>query len=237
MTHRSLRDRCRCNDPRKSRDEFRSNEIEWNTFFRCVNRARAVRTSSANHSEALSSKSTHSSQSVICLLRLLNTERHSPRKHENGHRRPELTRVQVSTRAGRTLRSAIDVAFTLQFQVELALRAKPDDPELHKLKQDLEVRTFINTHRSNARLSFQEVIQITAELLGCDPSILNSDEAAASSSTSYSEAASSSYASTAQASSATASSSARTAIKWKTGDRCLAPWHEDGKYVCTSFTA
>ncbi|CAF0854316.1 unnamed protein product [Adineta ricciae] len=102
-------------------------------------------------------------------------------------------------------------------QVELALKAKPDDPELLKLKQDLE-----------------EVIQITAELLGCDPSILDSDEAAASSSANYSEAASSSYASAAQSSNAASSSSTRTAIKWKTGDRCLAPWNEDGKYYeCT----
>ncbi|CAF1191340.1 unnamed protein product [Adineta steineri] len=101
-------------------------------------------------------------------------------------------------------------------QVEIALKAKPDDPELLKLKVDLE-----------------EVIQITAELLGCDPSILNSDETGASSTTNY-EAASSSYASTSQANNTASTSTARTAIKWKTGDRCLAPWNEDGKYYeCT----
>jgi len=101
-------------------------------------------------------------------------------------------------------------------QVELALKTKPDDEELLKLKQDLE-----------------EVIQITAELLGCDPSILNSDEAATSS-TNY-EAASSSYSSSSHSTNtATSTSSARAAIKWKTGDRCLAPWNEDGKYyACT----
>ncbi|CAF0912190.1 unnamed protein product [Rotaria sp. Silwood1] len=102
-------------------------------------------------------------------------------------------------------------------QVELALKAKPDDPELLKLKQDLE-----------------EVIQITAELLGCDPSILNSDETATTL-TNYNEIASSSYSSSSQLNNTTASSSsARSAIKWKTGDRCLAPWNEDGKYYeCT----
>jgi survival-of-motor-neuron-related-splicing factor 30 len=101
-------------------------------------------------------------------------------------------------------------------QVELALKAKSDDPELLKLKQDLE-----------------EVIQITAELLGCDPSILNSDESGASS-TYYNETASSSYSSSAQSNNTTTSSATRTAIKWKTGDRCLAPWNEDGKYYeCT----
>jgi len=100
-------------------------------------------------------------------------------------------------------------------QVELALKTKPDDPELLKLKQDLE-----------------EVIQITAELLGCDPSILNCDETATS--TNYSEAASSSYSAAAQLNNAATSSATRTAIKWKTGDRCLAPWNEDGKYYeCT----
>lgn len=101
-------------------------------------------------------------------------------------------------------------------QVELALKATPDEPELIKLKQDLE-----------------EVIQITAELLGCDPSILNSDETA-SSSANYNETASSSYSSSAQSNSTATSSASRTAIKWKTGDRCLAPWNEDGKYyACT----
>ncbi|CAF3405710.1 unnamed protein product [Rotaria socialis] len=105
-------------------------------------------------------------------------------------------------------------------QVELALKANPDDPELFKLKQDLE-----------------EVIQITAELLGCDPSILNSDDTTAAS-TNHSELACSSYSSSLQSNSTTtttsSSSSARSAIKWKTGDRCLAPWNEDGKYYeCT----
>jgi len=101
-------------------------------------------------------------------------------------------------------------------QVELALKATPDEPELLKLKQDLE-----------------EVIQITAELLGCDPSILNSDETATSS-TNYNEMASSSYASSSQSNNTATSSATRTAIKWKTGDRCLAPWNEDGKYyACT----
>jgi len=100
-------------------------------------------------------------------------------------------------------------------QVELALKAKPDDPELLKLKQDLE-----------------EVIQITAELIGCDPAFLNSDETTAS--TNYNEAASSSYSSSSQPNNAAISSATRTAIKWKTGDRCLAPWNEDGKYYeCT----
>ncbi|CAF5008056.1 unnamed protein product, partial [Rotaria sp. Silwood1] len=74
-------------------------------------------------------------------------------------------------------------------QVELALKAKPDDPELLKLKQDLE-----------------EVIQITAELLGCDPSILNSDETATTL-TNYNEIASSSYSSSSQLNNTTASSS------------------------------
>jgi hypothetical protein len=75
------------------------------------------------------------------------------------------------------------------------------------------------------------VIQITAELLGYDPSILNSDEGAAAGG-GFGDGASSSYASSSsQANSAATSSSARTAIKWKTGDRCLAPWNEDGKYV------
>jgi survival-of-motor-neuron-related-splicing factor 30 len=96
------------------------------------------------------------------------------------------------------------------------LKANPDDPELLKLKQDLE-----------------EVIQITAELLGCDPSILNSDEAG-SSSTYYNETASSSYSSSSQSNNTATSSASRSAIKWKTGDRCLAPWNEDGKYYeCT----
>jgi len=100
-------------------------------------------------------------------------------------------------------------------QVELALKAKPNDPELLKLKQDLE-----------------EVIQITAELIGCDPAFLNSDETTAS--TNYNEAASSSYSSSSQPNNAATSSATRTAIKWKTGDRCLAPWNEDGKYYeCT----
>ncbi|CAF4259976.1 unnamed protein product [Rotaria sp. Silwood2] len=108
-------------------------------------------------------------------------------------------------------------AYKYQFeQVELALKAKPDDPELLKLKQDLE-----------------EVIQITAELLGYDPSILSSDETATSS-TNYNEIASLSYASSSQLNNTTTSSSVRSAIKWKTGDRCLAPWNEDGKYYeCT----
>lgn len=75
---------------------------------------------------------------------------------------------------------------------------------------------------------FQEVIQITAELLGCDPSTLSTDETGASSSA-YSGASSSNAASS--SSNNTASSSTRTAIKWKSGDRCLAPWNEDGKYV------
>ncbi|CAF2885035.1 unnamed protein product [Rotaria sp. Silwood2] len=107
-------------------------------------------------------------------------------------------------------------AYKYQFeQVELALKAKPDDPELLKLKQDLE-----------------EVIQITAELLGYDPSILSSDETATS--TNYNEIASLSYASSSQLNNTTTSSSVRSAIKWKTGDRCLAPWNEDGKYYeCT----
>jgi len=101
-------------------------------------------------------------------------------------------------------------------QVELALKANSDDPELLKLKQDLE-----------------EVIQITAELLGCDPSILNADEAAASS-TNYNEIAPSNYPSSSQPNNTATSSATRTAIKWKTGDRCLAPWNEDGKYYeCT----
>lgn len=101
-------------------------------------------------------------------------------------------------------------------QVEIALKAKPDDTELLKLKTDLE-----------------EVIQITAELIGCDPSILNSDETGASSSN-YNESASSSYASSSQSTN-TAASAARTGgIRWKPGDRCLAPWNEDGKYYeCT----
>ncbi|CAF1188021.1 unnamed protein product [Rotaria magnacalcarata] len=94
-------------------------------------------------------------------------------------------------------------------QVELALKAKPDDPELLKLKEDLE-----------------EVINLTADLLGCDPSTLNSNEPTASSF--LNEAAQNS------ASSQTTSSSTRAAIKWKTGDRCLAPWNDDGKYYeCT----
>jgi len=101
-------------------------------------------------------------------------------------------------------------------QVELALKANAEDPELLKLKKDLE-----------------EVIQITAELLGCDPSILNSDDTGASS-TYYNESASSSYSSASQSNNTTSSSSARGAIKWRTGDRCLAPWNEDGKYYeCT----
>jgi len=97
-------------------------------------------------------------------------------------------------------------------QVELALKAKPDDPELLKLKKDLE-----------------EVIQITAELLGCDPSTIDVDDAPSSS---YNDVPSSNYSSAASSSAATTST--RTAMKWKTGDRCLAPWDEDGKYYeCT----
>ena len=92
---------------------------------------------------------------------------------------------------------------------------------------------FSQITKNHILFPIQEVIQITAELLGCDPSILDSDEAAASSSANYSEASSSSYASAAQSSNAASSSSTRTAIKWKTGDRCLAPWNEDGKYVLT----
>ncbi|CAF1192349.1 unnamed protein product [Rotaria magnacalcarata] len=103
--------------------------------------------------------------------------------------------------------------------VELALKANPDDSELLKLKQDLE-----------------ELIQITAELLGYDASILNSDDTTAAI-TNQSEVAYSSYSSSLQSNSTTtttSSSSARSAIKWKTGDRCLAPWNEDGKYYeCT----
>jgi len=95
------------------------------------------------------------------------------------------------------------------------MRVNLNDPELLKLKQDLE-----------------EVIQITAELIGCDPAFLNSDETTAS--TNYNEAASSSYSSSSQPNNAATSSATRTAIKWKTGDRCLAPWNEDGKYYeCT----
>lgn len=41
------------------------------------------------------------------------------------------------------------------------------------------------------------------------------------------EAASSSYSSSAQSNN---TATATRAIKWKTGDRCLAPWNEDGKY-------
>jgi hypothetical protein len=77
------------------------------------------------------------------------------------------------------------------------------------------------------------VIQITAELLGCDPSILNSDDTATSAA-GHSETASSSYSASATSygkDSTATGSTARTAIKWKTGDRCLAPWNEDGKYV------
>lgn len=77
------------------------------------------------------------------------------------------------------------------------------------------------------------MIQITAELLGCDPSILNSDDTGASAAN-YGETASSSYSASATSygkDSTATGSSARTAIKWKTGDRCLAPWNEDGKYV------
>ncbi|CAF2874175.1 unnamed protein product [Rotaria sp. Silwood2] len=75
---------------------------------------------------------------------------------------------------------------------------------------------------------------VSAELLGCDPSILNSDETATTS-TNYNETASSSYSSSSsQLNNTTASSSACSAIKWKTGDRCSAPWNEDGKYYeCT----
>jgi len=93
-------------------------------------------------------------------------------------------------------------------KVELALKAKPNDPELLKLKEDLE-----------------EVIKLTADLLGYDASILNSD-----SSSNYPE--TSSNSSSLQSNNpTTTTSSNRTAIKWKTGDRCLAPWNEDGKYV------
>lgn len=99
-------------------------------------------------------------------------------------------------------------------QVELALKAKPDDPELLKLKTDLE-----------------EVIKLTADLLGYDPSILDSSEPTTSAS--YNEAA---YSATSSQSNTQggASSTARSGIRWKTGDRCLAPWNEDGKYYeCT----
>jgi len=111
-------------------------------------------------------------------------------------------------------------------QVELALKAQPDDPELLKLKQDLE-----------------EVIQLTAELIGCDPSILNSDEpttfgnestSGTSSTSIYSNVAQLHTTSSTTTTTTAASSSSRAAIKWKTGDRCLAPWNEDGKYYeCT----
>ncbi|CAF0764369.1 unnamed protein product [Didymodactylos carnosus] len=97
-------------------------------------------------------------------------------------------------------------------QVELALKAQPDDSELLRLKQDLE-----------------EVINLTAELLGCDPSLNLEDS-------SNIDAYSTSAASLLQQPSTTNSltSSARLPIKWKTGDRCLAAWNEDGKYYeCT----
>lgn len=95
--------------------------------------------------------------------------------------------------------------------MELALKAKPNDPELLKLKEDLE-----------------EVIKLTASLIGCDLSILNSDEpAAAAASSSYSNEANISASS--QSNNQAASSTTRSAIKWKTGDRCLAPWIDDGK--------
>ena len=79
-----------------------------------------------------------------------------------------------------------------------------------KLKEDLE-----------------EVIKLTADLLGYDPSILNSNEPTTS--TNYTE--TSLYSASSQSNSQATSSSTRSAIKWKTGDRCLAPWNEDGKYV------
>jgi survival-of-motor-neuron-related-splicing factor 30 len=105
-------------------------------------------------------------------------------------------------------------------QVELALKAQPDDAELLKLKQDLE-----------------EVIQLTAELLGCDPGILNLDDPTATladAGTNAATSSSSTYSAGPQLNNAVGSSSARAAIKWKTGDRCLAPWNEDGKYYeCT----
>jgi len=97
--------------------------------------------------------------------------------------------------------------------VELALKAQPDEPELLKLKQDLE-----------------EVIQLTAELLGCDPEILNLDEPT----TSAAAATNNEQTSQQQQQPVTTASGPRLAIKWKTGDRCLAPWNEDGKYYeCT----
>ncbi len=62
--------------------------------------------------------------------------------------------------------------------------------------------------------------------------MLNADETPTSS-TYYNEMASSTYSSAAQLNT-TATSSTTRAIKWKTGDRCLAPWNEDGKYYeCT----
>ncbi|CAF1095324.1 unnamed protein product, partial [Didymodactylos carnosus] len=97
--------------------------------------------------------------------------------------------------------------------VELALKAQPDDPELLRLKQDLE-----------------EVINLTAELLGCDPSLnledtSNIDTYAAAASSSVQQSSTTAHSST---------SSTRLPIKWKTGDRCLAAWNEDGKYYeCT----
>ncbi|CAF1046060.1 unnamed protein product [Rotaria sordida] len=100
-------------------------------------------------------------------------------------------------------------------QVELALKANPNDPELLKLKEDLE-----------------EVIKLTADLLGYDPSILNSNDPTTSSALYSNEATYNSASS--QSNNQVTSSSTRSAIKWKTGDRCLAPWNEDGKYYeCT----
>ncbi|CAF0842180.1 unnamed protein product [Rotaria sp. Silwood1] len=100
-------------------------------------------------------------------------------------------------------------------QVELALKANPNDPELLKLKEDLE-----------------EVIKLTADLLGCDLSILNSNDPTSSSL--YSNEATYNSASSQSNNQVSSSLSTRAAIKWKTGDRCLAPWNEDGKYYeCT----
>lgn len=91
------------------------------------------------------------------------------------------------------------------------MKAKPDDPELLKLKEDLE-----------------EVIKLTADLLGYDPSILDTNKPTTSAS--FNEAVYNSASSQANNQGAS-SSTTRSAIRWKTGDRCLAPWNEDGKYV------
>jgi hypothetical protein len=122
------------------------------------------------------------------------------------------------------------------FKVEIALKAKHDDPELLKLKKDLQVRRhemLFVLFVESMFVFIQEVIEITAELLGCDPSILNSNDGTASG-MNAGDTASSSYTSSATASkgqgnSTSTTTSARSAIKWKTGDRCLAPWNEDGK--------